>query len=131
MKFEGDPDAVWNPGGTVITMTTQPSQTPEPAVPSGSSKYLEKKYIAVSANVGGFVMDASRLGGEYSVTFHADGTATFVMTGQEAPGLKWTMSGDDFVIDYFGAGEMRFTPDADGLKLNFFDSMILTMKPES
>ena len=131
MIFSKDPDAVWNPGGTVITMTTQPSQTPEPAVPSGSSKYLEKKYIAVSANVGGFVMDASRLGGEYSVTFHADGTATFVMTGQEAPGLKWTMSGDDFVIDYFGAGEMRFTPDADGLKLNFFDSMIITMVPES
>ena len=131
MIFSKNPDAVWNPGSTYITFTTGPSETPEPVAPTVTSKYLEKKFIAVSADVSGFVMDASRLGGEYSVTFHADGTATFVMTGQEAPGLKWTTSGDDYIIDYFGAGELRFTPYADGFKLNFFDSMILTMLPES
>ena len=131
MIFSKNPDAVWNPGSTYITFTTGPSETPEPVAPTVTGKYLEKKYIAVSADVSGFVMDASRLGGEYSVTFHADGTATFVMTGQEAPGLKWTTSGDDYIIDYFGSGELRFTPYADGFKLNFFDSMILTMLPES
>ncbi|MCR4883801.1 MAG: leucine-rich repeat domain-containing protein [Clostridiales bacterium] len=134
MVFSKDPDASWEPesltshGIVHIPPVETPANTPEPL--PVSSPYLEKKFTAVSANVSGFKMDASRLGGEYSVIFHADGTAVFVMTGQEVPGLKWTLQGDDYVIDYFGSGELRFTPVSAGLELDFFGSMVLTLTAE-
>lgn len=51
---------------------------------------LERKYVCVSAEVSGYTMDASMLGGEYSLTFHPDGTVGFVMVGASVPGLRWT-----------------------------------------
>lgn len=50
------------------------------------------------------------LGGEYSMTFHADGTMDFVMVGTSIPGLVWTQgvvqtdAGEAaaFLVDYYG-----------------------------
>lgn len=71
-------------------------------------------------------MDASLLGGEYSLTLHGDGTADFVMVGTSIPGLPWTQDGATLTIDYFGQ-VMTATVTDEGIELNFFDSMMLHM----
>ena len=87
-------------------------------------KYLCKYFVS-----GGYQTNASELGAEYGVTFHADGTASFVMAGSLVPGLTWTMSGTDAVIDYYGQAEFRFVPADQGLWMNYFDTMEMFFVP--
>ena len=88
------------------------------------SNRMEIRYICQSAETGGVTMDASLLGGEYSLTLHADGTADFVMVGTTVPGLKWTQTDTSILIDYYG-NPMEAFPTEEGFDLNFFDSMML------
>ena len=90
---------------------------------------LDVKYLCKSYVSGGYQSDASALGAEYAVTFHADGSADFIMAGSPVPGLMWTMSGTDAVIDYYGQAELRFVPADQGLWMNFFDTMDLFFVP--
>ena len=88
------------------------------------SSRMDIRYVCQSAETEGVTLDASLLGGEYSLTLHADGTADFVMVGSLIPGLPWTQDGETILIDYFG-NSMVALPTETGFDLNFFDSMLL------
>ena len=74
-------------------------------------------------------VDASLMGAVYSVVFHENGKADFVMAGASIKDLPWKEIGGDFVIDYSG-NPIACTPNAEGLSMDFFGSLILQMNPE-
>ena len=99
---------------------------------------LERKFVCVDADVNGYVVNASMLGGEYSMTFHADGTMDFVMAGTALAGLNWTQGivqtetgeANAFIVDYYGSAlEVVWTEE--GFDMNFFDSMLMHFVPEA
>ena len=131
-------------GGTDATDTTDEPEMvsePEDAEVSGAAPEacLERKYICTTADVSGFTMDASSLGSEYSVIFHGDGTAEFILSGQVVPGLTWTMEkvetdngeADAFVIIYFDGTPLNFVITESGFDLDFFGSMLMHLEPEA
>lgn len=116
-----------------------PSQT-EPAASMFGLTFesrLDRKFICTSAEVSGFTMEAAMLGGEYSLTFHADGTADFVMVGTSIPGLPWTQEivqtdageATAFVVYYYGS-KMEAVWTEEGFDMNYFDSMLMHFVPE-
>ena len=139
--FSQDPSAVWTPESEPEPAATEiPFVPTEPAaVPDGSdSERLERKYVCVSAEVSGYTMDASLLGGEYSLTFHADGTVDFVMVGTSVPGITWTQGtvltdageAQAFIVDYYG-NTLEAVCTEQGFDLNYFDSMLMHFEPEA
>lgn len=91
---------------------------------------MECKYICQSAESEGVTLNTSMLGGEYALTFHADGTVDFVMVGNLISGLKWTQDEDSFLIDYYGT-PMEVSLTEDGLDMNYFDAMLIHFAPEN
>ena len=87
-------------------------------------KYTAKSYVAA-----GYELDASVLGGEYSIILHDNGTVTFTMVGTDVPNLLWKMDNDSAVIDYYGSGEIRITAEGEGISLDLFGTMTLKMIP--
>ena len=97
------------------------------ASPSGLA--METKYLCHSADVSGVTLDASVLGGEYSLIFHADGTMDLVMANTAIPGATWTAPDAARVqIDYYGM-LMEVTLTEAGCDMNHFDSMLLHFAP--
>ena len=139
--FSQDMNAVWTPETEAEpTATELPFVPTEPvAVPDGSDpERLERKYVCVSAEVSGYTMDASLLGGEYSLTFHADGTVDFVMVGTSVPGLTWTQGtvmtdageAEAFIVDYYG-NTLEAVCTEQGFDMNYFDSMLMHFEAEN
>ncbi|MGN0741630.1 MAG: leucine-rich repeat domain-containing protein [Candidatus Fimadaptatus sp.] len=130
--FSQDAEAVWDP------LVNQPIVIGGTA-PAGAdaSERLERKYVCVNAEVSGYTVDASMLGGEYSLTFHADGTVDFAIAGQELTGLSWqsgtVTTGDGeaeaFVVDYYGSALNAVFTD-EGFDMNYFDAMLMHFLPE-
>lgn len=119
--------------GTVAPAApVEPAASAEPEASTSSaidlSSRMDVRYVCVNAEASGITMDASMLGGEYSLTLHADGTADFVMVGTPVPGLKWTQNGDVITVDYYGTLMDVYLTDA-GLDMNYFDAMLLHLVP--
>ena len=131
--FSQDAEAVWDPlvNQPIVIGGEAPSggETPSGA---HASERLERKYVCVNAEVSGYTVDASMLGGEYSLTFHADGTVDFAIAGQEIAGLSWkngTVTTEDgeadaFVVDYYGSALNAVLTD-EGFDMNYFDAMLM------
>ncbi|MGN0183737.1 MAG: leucine-rich repeat domain-containing protein [Aristaeellaceae bacterium] len=141
IMFSQDPGAVWaaeieaEPAATELPFVpTEPVAVPEGTDP----ERLERKYVCVSAEVSGYTMDASLLGGEYSLTFHADGTVDFVMVGTSVPGITWTQGtvltdageAEAFIVDYYG-NTLEAVCTEQGFDMNYFDSMLMHFEPEA
>ena len=98
---------------------------------------LERKYVCESAEVGGYRVDASMLGGEYALTFHADGTADFVMVGTLMAGLPWTQGtvqteageAEVWTVSHLGQ-PMEAVLTEEGFDMNYFDAMLMHFVPE-
>ena len=109
--------------------TDAPAPDPVPAGDNGIP--MDARFVAVTYIGPDRELDAAVLGAEYSFTLHADGTADFTLSGTLVPGLTWRADGADTVIDYFGAGEIRLTPEEDGRVLMvFMGAMTLRMSGE-
>ena len=115
-----------------VESTAAPTAMPAPSTAASSADYLEKKYVCTSAEVGGYAVQAAMLGGEYSIVFHENGTADFMIAGQPMPPLNWIIKKarnaageetDALVVDYLGSAELCFIPTEKGFDLNYFDSM--------
>ncbi|MGN0745186.1 MAG: leucine-rich repeat domain-containing protein [Aristaeellaceae bacterium] len=115
-----------------IDMPAAPEQ-PADGNTAGASDRMDVKYVLDTADVQGFTMSASMLGGaEYSLTFYGDGTVDFVLAGAPVTGLKWTQQrvttdegeADAFVIDYYGT-PLNVVLTEEGYDLNYFDSMLM------
>ena len=138
--FSQDPNAVWTPESAdepLVSATKSPS-APVTAVDGSAEDRLERKFICTSADIDGYAMDAAMLGGEYSMTFHADGTMDFVMVGTSIPGLVWTQgvvqtdAGEAaaFLVDYYG-NTLEAVWTEEGFDMNYFDSMLMHFAPEA
>ena len=138
--FSQDPNAVWMPefaDEPLVSATKSPS-APVTAVDGSAEDRLERKFICTSADIDGYAMDAAMLGGEYSMTFHADGTMDFVMVGTSIPGLVWTQgvvqtdAGEAaaFLVDYYG-NTLEAVWTEEGFDMNYFDSMLMHFAPEA
>ena len=138
--FSQDPNAVWTPefaDEPLVSATKSPS-APVTAVDGSAEDRLERKFICTSADIDGYAMDAAMLGGEYSMTFHVDGTMDFVMVGTSIPGLVWTQgvvqtdAGEAaaFLVDYYG-NTLEAVWTEEGFDMNYFDSMLMHFAPEA
>ncbi len=121
--FSRDASAVWTP-----EMLAQAAPETETASAAGSGDRMEVRYVCTSAEAGGVTLDAALLGGEYALTFHANGTVDFVMVGNTIPGLKWTQGDGSFVIDYYG-NTLEAVLTETGLDLDYFGSMLMHFAP--
>ena len=120
--------------GPVVSATEAP---PAPQPGSAAQERLDRKYVCISADIDGYAIDASLLGGEYALTFHSDGTADFVMVGTSIPGLRWTPGtvqtdageAEAFLVNYYGSS-MAAVWTEEGFDMNYFDSMLMHFAPE-
>ena len=120
--------------GPAVSATEAP---PAPQPGNAAQERLDRKYVCVSADIDGYAIDASLLGGEYALTFHSDGTADFVMVGTGIPGLRWTPGtvqtdageAEAFLVDYYGSS-MAAVWTEEGFDMNYFDSMLMHFAPE-
>ncbi|MGN0801548.1 MAG: leucine-rich repeat protein [Candidatus Faecivicinus sp.] len=138
--FSQDPNAVWTPefaDEPPVSATESPS-APVTAADGSAEDRLERKFICTSADINGYAMDAAMLGGEYSMTFHADGTMDFIMVGTSISGLVWTQgvvqtdAGEAaaFLVDYYG-NTLEAVWTEEGFDMNYFDSMLMHFAPEA
>ena len=134
------------PETDTITSPDQNEEDPEEAQQTGGEfqlesfeSYLDQKFICKTADVSGYTMDASALGAEYSVVFHSDGSAEFVLAGTAVPGLTWTQEkvqtengeADAFVIVYLDGTPLEYVITDAGFDMNFYDSMLMHFEPEA
>ncbi|MBQ2954919.1 MAG: leucine-rich repeat domain-containing protein [Clostridia bacterium] len=115
-----------------------PVQPEAPAVPEApaapetsadASGRTEIKFVCESADVSGFNMAASMLGGEYSMIFREDGNAVFVVVGNEMPGVTWKqLDSGNFQIDFYGT-PMEIVWTDKGFDMNYMDSMLMHFVP--
>ncbi len=110
--------------GDLPTGTAQPSSVSDSAVVTGH------KYVMTDADVNGYNMTAQQLGGyEYSILFHEDGTADFVMSGTAVPGLPWQSTETGVVVDYYGQTVQVMVTES-GLDMDYFGAMTLHLALE-
>ena len=106
----------------------EPAEDPAQSAQGGM---LEVKYVCVNAEVSGYTMDASMLGGEYSVIFHEGGALDFVMVGQQMPGMTWTQADNgNFMVDMYG-NTLEIVWTEEGFDMNYMDSMLMHFVPEA
>jgi hypothetical protein len=104
---------------------------PEQGAQSAQDGMLEVKYVCVNADVSGYTMDASMLGGEYSVIFHEDGALDFVVVGNLMPGLSWTkQENGSFTVNMYG-NELEIVWTEEGFDMNYMDAMLMHFAPEA
>ena len=119
------------------TPAAEPEEQPESSI--DCDRYLEQKYICKSVDANGYNMDASTLGAEYSVIFHENGMANFVLAGTNVPELAWTQGkiqtetgeADTFSIEYMDGTTWNFVITEAGLDLDFYGSMLMHFEPEA
>ena len=137
MVFSQDANAVWSPAPAA---TVVPVATAAPAAPAASfdsyEDYMDIKFVATTYTSFGTTLDASTLGAEYAVTFHANGTCEFIMAGINTPGLTWGLQevamgltkAEAFVINYYGVN-YNCIPTATGFDMDFYGTMNLHFVP--
>lgn len=137
MVFSQDANAVWSPAPAA---TVVPVATAAPAAPAASfdsyEDYMDIKFVATTYTSFGTTLDASTLGAEYAVTFHANGTCEFIMAGINTPGLTWGLQevamgltkAEAFVISYYGVN-YNCIPTATGFDMDFYGTMNLHFVP--
>lgn len=129
--FNRDENAVWTPDMLKQDLEEAATEAEgDISVSAELSDRMEVRYVCQSAEAGGVTLNASMLGGEYALTFHANGTVDFVMVGNTIPGLKWTQGDGAFVIDYYG-NSLEAVLTEEGLDMNYFDSMLMHFAPEN
>jgi len=103
---------------------------PESARETMQDGKMEVKYVCTQAEVDGYIMDASQLGGEYSLIFHEDGKADFVIVGSPMPAVSWErLDNGHFMIDFSGS-KMEIVWTETGFEMNYFDTMLMQFVPE-
>lgn len=107
----------------------QPETPAAPEAPADAAQHTEIKFVCESADVSGFNMAASMLGGEYSMIFREDGNAVFVVVGNEMPDVTWIqLDNGNFQIDLYGT-LMEIVWTDKGFDMNYMDSMLMHFVP--
>nr|MBR4281609.1 leucine-rich repeat domain-containing protein [Clostridia bacterium] len=135
---------MYEPEGGMPTKQSQAAAEPETSAESEApaamfnsyEDYMDIKFVAKTYTSFGTVQDASTLGAEYAVTFHANGTCEFVMAGMNTPGLTWGLQEvamgltktEAFVINYYGMN-YNCIPTGTGFDMDFYGTMNLHFVP--
>ena len=143
LDYFGTPRFYEPEGGKEEVAPVAPAATEAPAVEaapaatfSSYEDYMDIKFVAKTYTSFGNTVDASSLGAEYAVTFHANGSCEFVMAGVNTPGLTWGLQEismgltkqEAFVINYYGV-MYNFIPTATGFDMDFYGTMNLHFVP--
>ncbi|MDO5435017.1 MAG: hypothetical protein Q4G19_01460 [Clostridia bacterium] len=125
--FPADPAAqIISAPASAPTAETQPGTSGD----AGAGDFVGVRYTASTYIAGGVSMDASVLGGEYSILLNADGSAVFTMAGMEMPGYTWKRSDERIEVDAYGTVVITMTPETDGsMTLDYMGAMTLIMVP--
>ena len=100
------------------TVTEAATEIQTEPVPEAAAEILtDTAYTCTKAMAGGHVFDPSRLGGTYSVTFRADGTASLTLSGALLEDANWAQEGDAVVVNLYETDRLLFTQEGDGLRL--------------
>jgi len=148
LAFELDDMLIWyERAGGAPAQPEVPVEAPTdaPSAPAGQdgltdlTAIAEKRFVMTDADMNGFNMTPEALGGyEYSLVFHSDGTADFVMAGTPIPLLKWTYGkvtaadgseADGLIIDFSGQA-LNVVPTDKGLDMDYFGTMQMHFAPE-
>lgn len=129
MLDEGGMQLILERSGSQSEGAAGPADAPAPEA-SAPGGILGVKYICVNAEVSGYTVDASALGGEYSMTFHEGGALDFVVVGNTMPDLKWaqTESGN-FTVDFYGTPHEIIWTET-GFDMDYMGSMLMHFIPE-
>jgi len=135
---------MYEPEGGMPTEQPQATAEPETSVETEApaamfnsyEDYMDIKFVAKTYTSFGTVQDASTLGAEYAVTFHANGTCEYVMAGINTPGLTWGLKEvamgltktEAFVINYYGVN-YNCIPTGTGFDMDFYGTMNLHFVP--
>ena len=93
---------------------------------------LETRFIMTDADMNGYNMTPEALGGyEYSLVFHEDGTADFVMAGTAIPMLKWSYGEMNGIVIDFSGQPLNVVPTEKGLDMDYFGTMLMHFAPEA
>lgn len=119
------------PAGIAAPAAPAAAPAPEQGAQSAQDGMLEVKYVCVNADVSGYTMDASMLGGEYSMIFHEGGALDFVVVGNPMPGLTWTKADSgNFMVDMYG-NTLEIVWTEEGFDMNYMDAMLMHFAPEA
>ena len=123
-----------------LTPESAPTENPEPetepapatAVSEAGELLMDVKYTAVAAKEkeSGKELGPESIGAEFAITFHADGTADFIMAGAEMKGLPWTRDGNEIEVNYYNRAIPCVLEDG-AVMLDFFGGSILKMVPQN
>ncbi len=128
---------VEEPAAPEVPAVNAPVADAAPAVTFNSYEdYMDIKFVAKTYTSFGNTMDASMLGAEYAVTFHANGSCEFIMAGVNTPGLSWGLQEvamgltkqEAFVINYYGM-MYNCIPTPTGFDMDFYGTMNLHFVP--
>jgi len=109
--------------------TSAPLSVSHPVSQPSGSILCETRYVCLNADVDSYTIDASMLGGEYSLILHENGSADFVVVGANVPDLPWTQGQEgSILLDYYGT-VMELVPTDLGFDMNFFDTLLLHFAP--
>lgn len=128
------PEAAADAPATTAVPQADVSPVPQPTAstptePAATGELRQNTlYRVARAETMGFGVDLALIG-EYSVIFHENGKATLTLAGSVMPPLNWKLEGTTPVVDHFGQ-PLPFTWDGEDLVLNYYDTMLLTMKAE-
>lgn len=105
-----------------------PAELPTDAPKEAAADVVWQKFVIVSYEAAGQTYAWNPIMGEYSMTLHADGTVSFVIGGNNIPGLAWRMEGQQYIIDSYGTLSPLVMTDA-GFDFNYMGMMLMHFVP--
>ena len=141
LAFELDEMLIWyeRKGDTPDEQPVEAPVAPQEGI-TDLTAIAEIRFVMTDADMNGYNMTPEALGGyEYSLVFHEDGTADFVMAGTAIPLLKWTYGKvpaadggeiDGIIIDFSGQ-PLNVAPTDKGLDMDYFGTMQMHFAPEA
>ena len=105
-----------------------PAELPTEAPIEAAADVVGQKFVIVSYEAAGQTYAWNPIMGEYAMTLQADGTVSFVIGGNNIPGLVWRMEGQQYIIDSYGTLSPLVMTDA-GFDFNYMGMMLMHFAP--
>lgn len=105
-----------------------PAELPTEAPIEAADEVVGQKFVIVSYEAAGQTYAWNPIMGEYAITLQADGTVSFVIGGNNIPGLVWRMEGQQYIIDSYGTLSPLVMTDA-GFDFNYMGMMLMHFVP--
>lgn len=105
-----------------------PAELPTDAPIEAAADAVEQKFVIGSYEAAEQTYVWNPIMGEYAITLQADGMVSFVIGGNNIPGLVWRMEGQQYIIDSYGTLSPLVMTDA-GFDFNCMGMMLMYFVP--